>query len=228
MNSAATSKMQSGVQPGGLLFKLPVELRLEIYDLIFPRETVGIFAVSRRLLKADNATVSAGDSVSVLATCRAIHDEAKPVLYTNTHFDISCSLEHVPVAWITMVKAKWGDSQWVERMKPERSIDIQQARNVGLNIMFTEDASHTSWGNTWLDWLPTHISSISNLKSLHIKLSAIEMVTLSQIEEQAAHILPLLTWLRCSGRITAAMDLLLGDHGFEAASYYDMLRTVKG
>ena len=228
MALAATSKMQSGAQPGGLLFKLPVELRLEIYDLIFPRESVGVFAVRRRLLKAPNAKVSASDSVSILATCRVIHDEAKPVLYTNTNFDISCSLELAPAAWRTMVEVKWGDFQWLPRMTSESSINIQQAQNIGLNIMFTEEASNKSWGNTWLDWLPTHIGSISNLKNLHIKLSAIDLVTLESIQEQADHILPLLARLKCSGRFTAAMDPSMGDQGFEAVSYYNMLRTVKG
>lgn len=113
-------------------------------------------------------------------------------------------------------------------MKSERSINIQQARSIGLNIMFTEEASGKSWGNTWLDWLPTHIGSISNLRNLCIKLSAIDLVPLESIQEQADHILPLLARLKCSGRITAAMDLSLGDNGFEAVSYYNMLRTVKG
>lgn len=228
MASAATSKIQPGARPGGLLFKLPVELRLEIYDLIFPRETVGVFAVRRRLLKAPNAKVSASDSVSILATCRVIHDEAKSVLYTNTHFDISCSLELAPAAWRTMVEAKWGDFQWLPRMKSERSINIPQARSLGLNIMFTVEASDKSWGNTWLNRLPTHISSISNLKYLCIKLSTTKLCPLESIQKQADHILPLLAGLKCSGRIAAAMDPSLGDKGFEAVSYYNMLRTVKG
>jgi len=220
--------MQSAIQPGGLLFKLPVELRLEIYDLIFPRESVSIFAVRHRLLKAPNAKVSASDSVSILATCRVIYEEAKSALYTNTHFDVSCSLELAPAAWRTAVEAKWGYFQWLPRMTLETSIDIQQARNIDLNIMFTAEASWKGWGNTWLDRLPAHISSMSNLKSLHIKLSTTNLVPLESIQKQAEHVLPLLAGLKCSGRITAAMDLSLGDQGFKAVSYYNMLRTVKG
>jgi len=137
MTSAATPEAQSGSQPGGFLAKLPAELRLEIYDLIFPRESVGIFAVRDRLLKAANAKVSAGDSVAILATCRMIHDEAKPVLYANTHFDVSCSLERAPGAWRATVDAKWGEYQWLPRMVSEKSVNIQQARSIDLNIMFT-------------------------------------------------------------------------------------------
>ena len=221
-----TPEEHSGSQPGGL--KLPVELRLDIYDLIFPRERVGIFAVRRRLLKAPNAKVSASDSVSILATCRLIHDEAKSALYTNTHFDVSCSLELAPAAWRTMVEAKWGDFQWLPRMTSERSIDIQQARNIDLNIMLTVEASWRSWGNTWLDQLPAHISSISDLRSLHIELSTTNLVPFQSMQQQANHILPLLAGLKCSGRITAAMDVSLGDQNFETVSYYNMLRSVKG
>lgn len=165
MTSAATPDTQSGTRPGGLLFRLPAELRLEIYDLIFPRETIGLFAVRNQLLKTPNAKVSAGDCVALLAACRVIHDEARPTLYANTNFEVSCSLKLAPAAWRAMVEAKWGSFQWLPRMTLERSIDIQQARNFDINIKFTSEALSKSWGNTWLDKLPAHLSSFSCLKA---------------------------------------------------------------
>jgi len=225
MTSATTFTMYSGSQPGGLLFKLPTELRLEIYDLIFPRESVDVFAVRNQLLKAPNAKVSAGDCVAILATCRAIRDEAKAALYANTHFEIMCSLELAPATWRSMVEAELGPFRWLSRMTSERSIDIQQARNIGLNIKCTREALSKNWGNTWLDKLPAYISSVTNLKSLHIKLSTDRLFPVD-VKKQADHVLPLLAKLKCTGRITAAMDLSLGDVGFETVSYDAMLRTV--
>jgi hypothetical protein len=226
MTSATTSATHSGSQPGGLLFKLPPELRLEIYELIFPRENVSIFAVRKQLLKAPNAKVSAGNCVALLATCRTIHDEAKAALYANTHFDIYCSLELAPGAWRAAVEEKWGPWQWLPRMNTEEPVDIQQARNIDINIKFTTEALSKSWGNTWLDNLPARMSSFSNLKSLHIKLLTAKLNPVD-VKRQADHVLPLLAKLRCTGRITAAMDVSLGDVGFETASYDAMCRTVK-
>lgn len=225
MTSAATPDIKSETQPGGLLFKLPAELRLEIYDLIFPHETVGLFAVRNQLLKAPNAKVAAGDCLAVLATCHAIHDEARPALYANTHFEVSCSLELAPAAWRNEVEVKWGASQWLPRMTLERSIDIQQARNIGLNIKFTSEALSKSWGNTWLDKLHDHLSKMSNLKSLHIKLSTDRLHSVD-VHKQADHVLPLLAKLKCTGSATAAMDVSLGDMGFETISYDVMRRTL--
>jgi len=225
MISATTSVTHSGSQSGGLLFKLPPELRLEIYELIFPRENVSIFAVRKQLLKAPNAKVSAGNCVALLATYRAVHDEAKAALYANTHFDIFCSLELAPGAWRAVVEKKWGPWQWLPRMNTEEPVDIQQARNIDVNIKFTIEALPKSWGNTWLDNLPAHISSFSNLKSLHIKFSTDKLRPVD-VKKQADHVLPLLAKLKCTGRITAAMDVSLGDVGFETASYDAMRRTV--
>jgi hypothetical protein len=226
MTSATTFATHSGSQPGGLLFKLPPELRLEIYELVFPRENVSIFAVRKQLLKAPNAKVSAGNCVALLATCRTIHDEAKAALYANTHFDIYCSLELAPGAWRAAVEEKWGPWHWLPRMNTEEPVDIQQARNIDINVKFTTEALSKSWDNTWLDNLPAHMSSFSNLKSLHIKLLTAKLNPVD-VKRQADHVLPLLAKLKCTGRITAAMDVSLGDVGFETASYDAMCRTVK-
>jgi hypothetical protein len=42
MTSTVTPEEQPGNQTRGLWFKLPTELRLEIYELMFPRETISL------------------------------------------------------------------------------------------------------------------------------------------------------------------------------------------
>lgn len=114
MTSTVTPEEKPGKQTRGLWFKLPTELRLEIYELMFPRETISLVTFRNQLEKKANANCSAGDYVAILATCRTIHDEAKPVLYANTHFDISCSLGSTATL--------------------QKPVNIQQARTIDLNI----------------------------------------------------------------------------------------------
>jgi hypothetical protein len=90
-NTEMASASNPQPTPGGTLFKLPPELRLRIYDLMFPSGNLDLFAWRDHLLTLPGQGLRTDDYVAVLATCHAIYDEAKPVLYTNTFFRIYCS-----------------------------------------------------------------------------------------------------------------------------------------
>lgn len=206
MTSTTTAEEQSGNQPGGVWFKLPAELRLEIYELVFPHETVSIVAVRDHLEREAKAHCSAGDCVAILATCRAIHDEAKPVLYANTRFEVSCSLE------FTIASGK--------------SVSIQHARNIDLNIELSR--SLMSWESS-LEQLPTTLSGFANLQTMHIKLWTRKYPRTS-VQRQADHVFSLLPKIRSQNNrrlpITAAMDPSLGGMGFSRARYHTMIRRI--
>nr|OQO28543.1 hypothetical protein B0A51_03718 [Rachicladosporium sp. CCFEE 5018] len=75
------------------LFGIPPELRLRIYELLFPAE-VCIMHVSRivRARHHNNGKIkitSAPIYMELLRTCRTIYDEASPVLYKHASLDIS-------------------------------------------------------------------------------------------------------------------------------------------
>jgi hypothetical protein len=63
------------------LLGLPSEIRLLIYEELFP---------PRRIDMTDKKL---GLDTAILATCRTIHKEAKPVLYENTEFEITLHAE---------------------------------------------------------------------------------------------------------------------------------------
>lgn len=63
------------------LLGLPSEIRLLIYEELFPPRCVNMI---RNELALDTA---------ILSTCRTIHKEAKPVLYENTEFHIELSAD---------------------------------------------------------------------------------------------------------------------------------------
>jgi hypothetical protein len=55
---------------------------------MFPTDKFNINAVRGSLHKPEDTYTIAGDHVAILATCRTIYTEAKPVLYANTEFYI--------------------------------------------------------------------------------------------------------------------------------------------
>ena len=209
MTSPATPETQahSGSQPGGLWFKLPAELRLAIYEYMFPSESVNIRTVRDRLEKEENPHISAGDCVAILATCRTIYDEAKPILYANTHFNISCSFGF------------WGPSQ--------KQVNIRHAQSIDINIELTRWALFGGSANTWLNNLPASLCRFSNLRKIHIKLWTERHRGLS-VQMQANFVLGVL--LRLKGTITAtitvAMDVSLGGMDFDTERYYETLRVM--
>lgn len=225
----AAKPKKFGRHPGGLLFDLPSELRLQIYELIFPQDSIELFAYQDRLLKPRDREIPAGKSVAILATCSLIYDEARPVLYQNTHFDISCSLQCRPLLGrqLTMADVVTSGCPWTTIAVIDRSFRVQEVRNLTLNILLTADASPEVWEKTWLHQLPTKIESLAYLQNLHIRLRT-DIIDRASVQEQADHIMVLLARLKCKGRITATMSLSLRNLGFKPGSYYTMLSKEAG
>jgi hypothetical protein len=77
MTSTITPEEPSGDQPRGVWFKLPTELRLEIYEVMFPRETISLVTFRDQLEKKANVNCSAGDYVAILHPCYMPHDSRR-------------------------------------------------------------------------------------------------------------------------------------------------------
>ncbi|KAK8190625.1 uncharacterized protein BKA78DRAFT_157857 [Phyllosticta capitalensis] len=69
---------------GSLLQRLPVELRLQIYDCLFPSKPVPYHGFDAGALRRDGQP----SSTKVLRLSRAIHDEAEAYLYARTTFEV--------------------------------------------------------------------------------------------------------------------------------------------
>ena len=77
-----------GAQPGGHLLALPSEVRLLIYELIFPPCRVDLCTS-----KWIDGEGQSGRSTAILTTCQTIYTEAKPILYENTEFNVGLSCD---------------------------------------------------------------------------------------------------------------------------------------
>lgn len=64
-------------QSGSRLLGLPGEVRLLIYEKMFPPEALDIYAVRGNLHRTMQQQYTAGKYVAALATCRMIYNEGK-------------------------------------------------------------------------------------------------------------------------------------------------------
>lgn len=67
MSTASTSEAQPEAQPGGILFRLLSELRLRIYEMMFPPDECEVFSDGEYLMQSAEG-IFAGDYVAILAT----------------------------------------------------------------------------------------------------------------------------------------------------------------
>lgn len=227
-NMASTNTPED--QPGGLLFKLPPEVRLQIYKLMFPPDKIDLFSVDDHLDVDRNPHLVAGGCVAILATCRAIHNEAQPVLYGNTRFDISsCPIHDCLSMWRRREKegrsCEWALSD-SDLLGSDIFSNLQQARSISLDISLEKGQMYTK---SWIDWVSEEISGLLRLQKLHITFRAPPLEILSEtFQAEADRTMSLLGNIKSECHITAAMDLSLGPTGFKSASYYAMLDKLGG
>lgn len=217
--------------PAGLLFKLPSELRLRIYELLFPPDTINLVSIQDHLAKLPNSHLVAGGHLAILATCHRIHDEAKQVLYTNICFTIHTSWSVVPARYPTIehfdLLAPPKDNGCVSSIGPRVCIDLHQVRFLTLNIK-VQGRRWRSNPSRWIDKLPGKIARSSRLRNLHIQIFTSGHTSPWAIgQEEFNYTIALLGQLRCKAYITAAMDLSIGLQGIICRAYYDLLNKTR-
>lgn len=264
MASAATPESQSGSQPGGVLFKLPKELRLQIYNMMLPPGKINLCSIRDHLklawspphpteddwrphpfardhsppASADDRSprLIARDYIAMLATCRAVHDEAKPVLFENTQFNIHCSGNErfrCSLLHANRKRARDPSGPWRSWQDCSPEVDVfhhlQHARSISVKVYLD---SHTMHVDQWLQKMPAEIGGALNLRKLRISFwSASSPVYSAEFQSQADHTMSLFGKIKCKGSVTAAMESSighLGSMGFKTASYYAMLDALKG
>lgn len=264
MTSAATAESQSGSQPGGVLFKLPKELRLQIYNMMLPPGKINLCSIRDHLKLArrsphqtgvDNSSniwldesdesdddspplpaddysprLVARDYIAMLATCRAIHDEAKPILYENTHFEIQCSGDaQTRCATLQFMRAL-GHHQWVLWRQSSPEVDVfhhlQHARSISLNVYLDFNDMDN---DPWMQQMPIEISGARNLQKLDIRFWCMGNAEYSaQFQSLTDDTMSLVGQIKCKCPVTAVMETGIGETGYESASYYAMPDALKG
>lgn len=190
-------------QPGGSLFKLPTELRLTIYEHLFPRDQVVLdtFCHRTRIFGPDNKRT---DKAAILTTCKSIYNEEEPVLYANTEFRIFLhpSCEGRPCSASAALGVKL-DS--VRRI-------ILDIRLVGLGLRYNRKE---------VSQVVEEINNASRLRELHIFIGR-GISGLATVTDCFNHI-------QCKGKITAVIEDGQRFHGFdELQSYFQMLKRIGG
>lgn len=261
MSSAATPESQSGTRPRGILFKLPKELRLQIYNAMLPPGKINLCSIRDHLKLArsplhpsedgysphpfepfeseDSPPLTADDDVprlvardyiAMLASCRAIHDEAKPILYENTHFEIQCSGEARSRCAHLQVTRTVDYDPWMSWRHGSPEVDVfhhlQYARSISLNVFLDWQPMHE---DPWMQQMPIEISGAHNLRKLDISFWCMgNDVSPADFQHRTDHTMSLFAKIKCKCPVTAAMETCLGETGFSSASYYAMLDVLKG
>jgi hypothetical protein len=134
MPDSRTAGAEVKVQHGRLFSKLPRKLRLQIYDFLFPPRKFHLPSTNDYLLKDSIKYVVARKCTAILATCRAIYNEAISILYTNTNFNVQCAWDsnHFDAAYYSGRELLY----WlrVGKKTSDRFFNLWQARSLAIDI----------------------------------------------------------------------------------------------
>lgn len=207
---------------------------------MFPKEKVNLYAINGSLHKAEDAHHIAGEHIAILATCRVVYDEAKPIFYNRTEFCIHTRDEY----WLNL----WGIEQYVEVFGAEHDLDppdpdswnehnpwlqdprsivpVSNIRILTLDMECSTGASPRRW--TWTAQLRYTLKCATNITRLHITLKPpYDQERFAQGETDIA--LEILGQaVRCGGIVTADMSLSLGSMGFNSDGYWRFLAGLRG
>jgi hypothetical protein len=238
--------------PGGLLFEFPAELRLKIYDSMFPPDEIEVFSFRNDLIQVPNPNLVAGQHVALLATCRAIYNEAKPVLYDNTKFAVHCSWHPSigPASASKAVQNKYKSMVWAQRpsfsdtdsdsdismsnvsdravVEWKKFTQLQQARIIILNLNFDGECASADVEDAWVQHMNEEISSACKLKVLHIILGVAEDGNPATAQGDLDSTMAILGELKCKVTLAAMVVPSPGSARLSLRSYHRMLERLGG
>ena len=221
-------------QPGGHLLKLPSEIRLLIYEHIFPPHKVDIHAPRADQWADHNDRHARSADIAILTTCRTIYAEAAPVLYENTEFYISfaCSGRD-------LISMKLGKHRIYARLLQDlqgrvRSL-FSMARKVSLSIVFTDSSGWEEAERTWFQQLTTELARLGDatkLKQLHVTFEADEnsdpmLYVFHSVNKDFERVLAVLSDVECRATVTAAIHPALGTANPNLSTYFDTLAKLR-
>jgi len=222
-------------QPGGRLLKLPSEIRLLIYEHIFPPCKVDIHAPHDRqwVDDDDDAHVKKVD-IALLTTCRTIHAEATPILYANTEFYISFACSGPDLYLMKAGKHRVYPRLLQDLQGRVRSL-LSLARKVSLSIVFTDNEL---WEDSEKDWFQQLLSELARLgeavklKQLHITFEADEHSLSTRhgsatIRKEFENVLSMLSEIQCRAAVTSAVHPSLGRTDIKLGTYLDTVVNLQ-
>lgn len=221
-------------QPGGRLLALPSEIRLLIYEQLFPPCKVDIHAPRRNSwVDANHGHVRSVD-VALLTTCRTIYAEAAPVLYGNTDFYIRSACSGPELYFIKAEKHRVYPLRLQDLQGRVRSL-LSLARKISLSIVFTDNELWEDSERTWIQQLLSELARLGSalkLKHLHITFEADGHSFSTHrgdaaVEKEFEHVLGMLGEIECHAAVTKAVDPSLGQTDFKVATYLDTIVKLR-
>lgn len=202
----------------GPFLRLPPELRLVVYEQMFPPDEIRLEMIGGNLHVTKRAQQLAGSYVAILATCRVLYAEGKPVLYNNTEFRILVGdrdAQRVRI-WEKHLKQKCSRS----------SVSINDVRKLSLEVAVNRSAETRQ--TTWTERFKQILRTATAIQNLHITLT---VRSHEYDQEETDHTLRVIAeTVQCNGAVTADLDYQLGSPsiGFKPAGYYRMLAGYAG
>jgi hypothetical protein len=214
-------------QPSGRLLALPKELRLFIYEQLFPPCKIDIHAPRHNSwVDVDDVHAKRPRDLAILTTCRAIYAEAKPVLYDNTEFHIrfACS---GPDLYMMQAGKHRTYARLLQDMQGRVRSVLAQARRVSLSILFTDSDLWEDSEEEWFYQLTSELARLGEarqLKHLHIMFEADENSGPARHEHvvigrEFDRVLGVLSKIKCPAAVTTTVHHSLRQTDFKLEKY---------
>jgi len=217
-------------QPGGRLLKLPSEIRLLIYEHVFPPCKVDIHAPRGSEWVDENDIHAKRVDIALLLTCRTIHAEAAPVLYENTEFFIRFACAGPYLQSMEVAKYPFYAQMLVYLRGGVRSL-YTQARKVSLSFFFTDSSAWEAAERLWFRNLISELVRLGQgpkLKQLHITFEADDysrptLRMLRAMHKEFDHVLGVFSEVDCRATVTTAIHPSIGPTDIDLSTYFAAL-----
>lgn len=219
-------------QPGGHLFKLPDEIRLHIYEYVFPPCKVDIHRPrEEEWIDYDDIHAENAD-VALLSTCRTIYAEAAPVLYENTEFFVRFACSGPDLHSTTAAKQQFYAELAQDMRGRVRSL-LEQARKVSLSIYFADMSAWEEPERRWFRQVTNEIIRLGDapkLKQLHVTFETDEnsrpaLSGFPEMSRKINHVLGELSDFHSCAVVTTAVHPSIGPAHVDLSLYFDALAT---
>lgn len=220
-------------QPGGRFLALPKELRLLIYEQLFPPCKVDIHAPRKTSWVDDIDCYVERVDVALLATCRTMYAEAAPILYENTEFHIRLACSGPDLRLMKIEKHRVYAQLLRDLRGRVRSL-FSQARKVSLSVLFTDSEMWEEPERQWFRDLTFELPELCEapkLEQLHITLEVDEYSAVSRrlfpmINKEFEQVLAVLSVVESRAAVTVAAHPSLSFADVELSTYVDAIAKL--
>lgn len=208
-------------QREGCLLALPSEIRVLIYEMVFPARRVNLYHSEQ--MDEEHRT---GRSTAILATCNTIYNEAKPILYENTEFYLGLTCD--PVGFEDSLSED-DEEAALDDLYQQARPHIDRMRNLSLKVTLLDGDSweETEDKDRWFEEMANELALLSeapHLRKVHVTLAT---KNCSKVTEDLDRIISVISRYMYHVAVTVEIDPSLRHTDFKPSSYSDTLAKLK-